>query len=199
MVKATLGAARASVQWARRNTAAARGALAPAPTPPRIALSGASKRGWTAWLAAGVAAAANGGGSGSGSAPDVQVHGVAPIVMDMLNITHNLRHVYRAYGGWSFAMRDYVEQNLTAALATDPAAAEAMWSLIDPLTYAANLTMPKLVVDATGDEFFNLDDDALWWAPAGAGSGPGAVELRGEASGAARERSGQQRRRRAHR
>lgn len=30
---------------------------------------------------------------------------------------------------------------------------------VDPLSYKENLTMPKLVVDATGDEFFQVQDD----------------------------------------
>eukprot|EP00936_MAST-01D_sp_MAST-1D-sp1_P001145 g1145.t1 len=161
MVRAALGGAKAMVQWARANVAAAQGALS-APLP-RIVLSGASKRGWTAWLSAGVSAALARTGVDTTSQDDDMpvVAGIAPIVMDLLNISHNLRHVYRSLGGWSFAMADYIEQNLTATLGS--AANTAMWSVLDPQTYTKNLTMPKLVVDMTGDEFFLLDDDAAWW------------------------------------
>jgi len=34
---------------------------------------------------------------------------------------------------------------------------------IDVLNYKENLTMPLLVVDSTGDEFFMPDDDHYWW------------------------------------
>ena len=34
--------------------------------------------------------------------------------------------------------------------------------VIDPLNYKPQLTMPKLVIDATGDEFFMPDDDYFW-------------------------------------
>ena len=34
-----------------------------------------------------------------------------------------------------------------------------MADVIDPFVYRERLTMPKLVVDATGDEFFEPDDN----------------------------------------
>ena len=36
---------------------------------------------------------------------------------------------------------------------------------VDPLSYKENLTMPKLVVDATGDEFFQVQDDGTLLSP----------------------------------
>ena len=38
-----------------------------------------------------------------------------------------------------------------------------MFSIIDPLVYRERLLMPKLVIDASGDEFFMLDDNHFWW------------------------------------
>jgi PhoPQ-activated pathogenicity-related protein len=31
-----------------------------------------------------------------------------PIVLDLLNLVENMHHMVRAYGGWSWAMADYV-------------------------------------------------------------------------------------------
>lgn len=56
-------------------------------------VSGASKRGWTTWLAAGV---------------DKRVEAFAPIVMPILNMQPNLNNMYRSLGGWTWAFRDYV-------------------------------------------------------------------------------------------
>ena len=108
---------------------------------------GASKRGWITWLV--------------GAVDNERVVAIAPMVMDLLNFKPNLEHMYENFGAWTFAFADYCAVNITHYLPTsliDPLAAR-----IDPLGYKANLTMPKLVVDACGDEFFQLDDDYFWW------------------------------------
>ena len=51
-------------------------------------VAGASKRGWDTWLTGAV---------------DDRVVAIAPIVMDMLNLTNSIPHMYQAYGGWTFA------------------------------------------------------------------------------------------------
>jgi len=111
-------------------------------------VAGGSKRGWTTWLAAAV---------------DPRITAIAPIVMDMLNFNVNVRHMYRSYGGWTFAFQDYWENNITLLLGTNDSAMAALTQVIDPLVLAANLTIPKLVIDACGDEFFMPDDDYYWW------------------------------------
>ena len=40
---------------------------------------------------------------------------------------------------------------------------KALGVVLDPLNYKEWLRVPKLVVDATGDEFFMPDDDWFWW------------------------------------
>ncbi len=41
-----------------------------------------------------------------------------PIVMDELNFVKNIRHHYRAYGGWSFALKDYTDLGFTTYVRT---------------------------------------------------------------------------------
>jgi PhoPQ-activated pathogenicity-related protein len=122
----------------------------------KFVLTGASKRAWTAWLAAAVDGVTKSSPTGAS-----RVIGLAPIVMDALNLEQGMRMWWRAYGGWSFAMHDFWEQNITTRIGT-PAFA-ALMATVDPLAYAERLTMPKLVIDATGDEFFYLQDDSVWW------------------------------------
>lgn len=109
-------------------------------------VAGASKRGWTTWLTGAV---------------DKRVIGIAPIVMDLLNFGKSIPHMVEAYGGWTFAFKDYYALNITEKFGTpDMALVE---KLIDPLNYKKFLHMPKLVIDSTGDEFFMLDNDHYWW------------------------------------
>jgi len=115
-------------------------------TPSNFAIAGASKRGWTTWLT---------------GAADTRVNAIMPIVMDMLNFEANVMHMYEAYGGWTFAFTDYYALNITNAFGTPNLTALA--KIIDPLAYVNYLTMPKLVIDSTGDEFFMPDDDWYWW------------------------------------
>jgi len=84
-----------------------------------------------------------------------------PLVMDELDFVTNIHHHYRAYCGWSFALQDYYAMNFTREL--DEPNVQLMMDIIDPLVYASRLTMPKLVVDAGGDEFFLPDDNLYWW------------------------------------
>jgi len=94
------------------------------------------------------------------------VVGAAPIVFDMLHMVPSLHHMYRAYsGGYTSAFQDYWMVNLTLHL-DDP---EFEWScqIQDPFYYIPDpvrLKMPKLVINAGQDEFFQGDNDQYWWA-----------------------------------
>ncbi|KAJ8263778.1 hypothetical protein GJAV_G00141190 [Gymnothorax javanicus] len=113
----------------------------------RFSVSGASKRGWAAWLVAAV---------------DSRVVSLAPIVMDLLNITENLHHHFRAYGGWSFAFRSYYGLNITGEL--DSPNMKLMSGLIDPLAYNEHYRKkPKLIISTGGDEFFLPDDSHYYY------------------------------------
>lgn len=109
-------------------------------------VGGGSKRGWTAWTLACV---------------DRRVKVVLPMVMDLLNFTASLHHHYMSFGGWSFAFEPYYNENITQYL--DHPNTQLMAQIIDPYAYRERLTMPKLIVAATGDEFFLLDDSHYYY------------------------------------
>lgn len=112
----------------------------------KFIVAGASKRGWTTWTTGAV---------------DPRVVAIAPIVMDALNFQTNIHHFWRAFGGWTFALKDYYEMNFTRRI--DDPNLPLMTAIIDPYAYKERLTMPKLVIDSTGDEFFMPDDNYYWW------------------------------------
>jgi len=114
--------------------------------PDHFLVSGASKRGWVAWLAAAV---------------DPRVMGIAPLVMDELNFKENIQHHWRAYGGWTFALKDYWRMNLTVEFGSPKM--EDMLNLIDPFFFKEKIILPKLVCSTAGDEFFLLDNTRYWW------------------------------------
>ena len=62
---------------------------------------------------------------------------------------------------WSFALDPYYNENLTKYF--DDPVLDKMASVIDPYTYRDRLTMPKLVIMASGDEFFTPDDTYEWF------------------------------------
>jgi PhoPQ-activated pathogenicity-related protein len=117
--------------------------LADRGTTPRIerfVVTGASKRGWTAWLAA---------------ATDHRVVAVVPMVIDLLNLEDSFRHHFRAYGFWAPAIQSYVEMRIPEWFGTPQM--RRLRAIVDPYEYRSRLTMPKLLINATGDQFFLPD------------------------------------------
>ncbi|MEO1498228.1 MAG: PhoPQ-activated protein PqaA family protein [Planctomycetota bacterium] len=117
-----------------------------APAIERFTVAGASKRGWTTWLAAIV---------------DDRVAGIAPIVIDLLNIGPSMRHHLACYGEWSRALKDYDKQGVADKLGKP--AGDAILSIVDPYRYRERLTLPKVMVNASGDEFFLPDSSRFYY------------------------------------
>lgn len=111
-----------------------------AATVDRFVVAGASKRGWTSWTTAAV---------------DRRVVALVPIVIDVLNVEPSFEHHFRAYGFYAPAVKDYEESNLMAWLGTPQY--RALMRIEDPYEYRDRLTMPKFLVNATGDQFFLPD------------------------------------------
>ena len=112
----------------------------------KFVIAGASKRGWTSWITAAV---------------DKRVVGLIPIVIDVLNVDKSMRHHFSAYGFWAPAISDYVRHGIMERL-SDPKLAE-LYEIVDPYHYIDRLDMPKLILNAAGDQFFLPDSSQFYY------------------------------------
>jgi PhoPQ-activated pathogenicity-related protein len=112
----------------------------------KFVVTGGSKRGWTAWLTAAV---------------DPRVAAVVPIVIDVVNVRACGEHHYCAYGFWAPAIGDYTRHKVYERRDT-PRYAELL-RIEDPWFYRHRLTMPKLVVNAAGDQYFPPDSSRFYF------------------------------------
>jgi PhoPQ-activated pathogenicity-related protein len=109
-------------------------------------VTGGSKRGWTTWLTAAV---------------DKRVIGIAPMKIDLLNNTVSYEHQYQAYGFYSPAIKAYEQMGLTDA-ASDPRGKRLM-ELEDPYSYRERFTIPKYIVNGSGDQSFTPDSSRFYF------------------------------------
>jgi PhoPQ-activated pathogenicity-related protein len=112
----------------------------------RFVLSGASKRGWTTWLAAAV---------------DKRIAAIAPMVIDTLNMKVQLQWSEQIYGKQSTKLKDYTELNLHRKI--DNEAMQKLRSWIDPYAYIQRFTMPKLLLLGTNDPYWTVDSLRHYW------------------------------------
>ncbi len=112
----------------------------------RFVVSGASKRGWTTWTTAAV---------------DRRVIAIVPAVIDMLNLEPSFIHHYRAYGTWSDAVKDYTEHGIMDWMGTPQF--RALMKIEEPYEYRDRLTIPKLILNASGDQFFLPDSSQFYF------------------------------------
>ena len=112
----------------------------------RFVVTGASKRGWTTWTTAAV---------------DRRVVAIAPAVIDLLNVEPSFVHHWRTYGAWSDAVKDYVDQGIMDWMGTRQF--RALMRIEEPYEYRDRLTLPKLIVNATGDQFFLPDSSQFYF------------------------------------
>ena len=108
-------------------------------------VSGGSKRGWTTWLTAAV---------------DKRVIAIVPAVIDVLNMSKQMKHHFSAYGFYSDAIADYGELKVFERL--DTPEGEKLRKFIDPYEYRSRYTLPKFLINSTGDQFF-LPDSAQFY------------------------------------
>jgi PhoPQ-activated pathogenicity-related protein len=111
----------------------------------QFVVSGGSKRGWTTWLTAVV---------------DSRVVAIMPLIIDVLNMNEQMKHHFSAYGFYSQVIQDYVKMKVFERM--DTAEGQELLKIVDPYEYRSRITIPKYVVNSTGDQFF-LPDSAQFY------------------------------------
>jgi len=112
----------------------------------KFVLTGASKRGWTTWLA---------------SAFDRRIVAFAPLVIDTLNMQDQMKHQFEAFGKPSEQIKDYVERKLVPLPPGDTA--KNLWLGVDPFSYRERFQQPKLIVNGANDPYWTADALNLYW------------------------------------
>jgi PhoPQ-activated pathogenicity-related protein len=113
----------------------------------RFLITGASKRGWTTWLV--------------GASGDSRVAGIAPMVIDILNVEKQIGHQLEMLGKPSEQVGDYTAVGFDKLLLA-PRGKELM-KLEDPYSYRDQLTLPKLILLGTNDRYWSQDALNLYW------------------------------------
>jgi len=112
----------------------------------RFVVGGASKRGWTTWLTGAV---------------DSRVVGIAPMVIDMLNMKAQLQWAQKVYGRQSDQIDDYTAMRFDER--QDEPAMVTLRSWVDPYEYRSRYTLPKLLLLGTNDPYWTVDSLRHYW------------------------------------
>lgn len=110
----------------------------------RFVIAGHSKRGHTTWLTAAI---------------DPRIKGIIPIAIDVLNSEAQLPHHLETFGDYSTpskAATDFLKELKLPR-------GKNLIRMVDPYSYRKQLTLPKLIVSATNDDFFTTDALNLYW------------------------------------
>ena len=115
----------------------------------QFVVAGASKRGWTTWLIGAV---------------DERVIGIMPMVIDALNSEEITKHHFEVLGFFAPSLEDYVNHGLFPHKIGTPEY-QAVLKIEDPYNYRnrARLTIPKFLVNASGDQFFLPDNSRFYY------------------------------------
>jgi PhoPQ-activated pathogenicity-related protein len=116
----------------------------------QFVVAGASKRGWTTWLIGAV---------------DKRVIGIMPMVIDALNSEEITKHHFEVLGFFAPSLEDYVNHGLFPHKIGTPEY-QAVLKIEDAYNYRdrARLSIPKFIVNASGDQFFLPDNSRFYYA-----------------------------------
>jgi PhoPQ-activated pathogenicity-related protein len=112
----------------------------------KFVVGGASKRGWTTWMI---------------GATDPRVEAIVPIVIDVVNVEPSVRHHAAVYGFWATAIGNYYEHKILQR--SDHPRMREIHRIEDPYYYLDRLTMPKYIVNGSGDQFFCPDSSQFYF------------------------------------
>lgn len=112
----------------------------------KYVVAGGSKRGWTTWTTAAV---------------DRRVVAIIPMVIDMLNIGPSFRHQFRVSGGYSSQVQDYVDAGILNWDGT--VEYRNLLKIEEPFEYRQRLTMPKFIINGSGDQYFLPDSSQFYF------------------------------------
>ncbi|MDN7931453.1 PhoPQ-activated protein PqaA family protein [Burkholderia metallica] len=118
----------------------------------RFIVSGLSKRAWSSWLAV---------------IGDQRIDAIVPFAIDLLSTRDALKNMFRSYGGnWPIAFYPYYAEGVD--LAIDTPEFGSLMQIEDPLAYLGTrhgnrLSIPKYIVNASGDDFFVPDNSSLYF------------------------------------
>lgn len=113
----------------------------------RFVVTGASKRGWTTWLV--------------GAAGDKRVAGIAPLVIDNLNVAAQMRHQIVSWGKYSEQIEEYTRRGLQAKL--DTPEGQRLARMVDPYSYRDRIKVPTMIVNGGNDRYWTVDALGLYW------------------------------------
>ncbi len=113
----------------------------------KFVVAGGSKRGWTTWMT---------------GAADKRVAAIVPIVIDVANAKPSLTNHAETYGFWAEAIGNYYQHKILQRF--DHPRMQQIYEIVDPYYYRDRLTMPKYIVNASGDQFFVPNSSQFYYA-----------------------------------
>lgn len=113
----------------------------------RFVVTGASKRGWSTWLA--------------GATSDPRIIGIAPMVIDNLNFPAQMAHQVESWGGYSEQIEDYTSRELQDEMNT--LRGTELVTMMDPINYIEKIHCPILIINGANDRYWTVDALSLYW------------------------------------
>jgi PhoPQ-activated pathogenicity-related protein len=113
----------------------------------RFVVTGGSKRGWTTWMVA--------------ASGDKRISGIAPMVIDNLNVPAQMRHQIETWGQYSEQIQDYTRRGLQQKLETPDGMHLAR--IVDPYSYRDAIKTPTLIVNGSNDPYWTVDALNQYW------------------------------------